>query len=278
MRARVVTVLVVLLAGPLAGCFGILEDDAGAGERTLGLTEDGGTNDPAPGADENATNETRERNARASLSVEVNASWQVGDQWYYESNHSRWRRITVENLSYVNGTPFFRVHTATGEGSYRASHNVWLTVNAITYNTTFLRHEMTSGLVTERTFSGDGHGGLRFLRNGTYTYDETGTSNAPGFSQEWTARYVVNVRPQDAWNETVLGTPCRVVWFDEYVSRWDPDRPSETLVTALRQRAYCAAIQNDVYVLGSTKELWTLRGFRLGDVEAGRGLEDPPRK
>lgn len=178
--------------------------------------------------------------------------WQVGDGWDWESNHSRYRTMRVVGSRDVNGHTHFQVLETSGKIGNPPNTRVTGWVNA----TSWLRVNATDVQGWLTTFTPGMP--LRYLRNGSYSYNETrfdGSGEEQGkLSVLANVAYVNNgVVVRLPWGNTATGK------LDHRVLSLAADRTqTRTQITHWVSRDYAQSVQfqinlDETYVLVAAK-------------------------
>ena len=237
--------LLLVALGGLAGCFG------------GGPPECAGCAVPtdAPATCPNCTTPPPTPPDLTDPGLVIEGTWRVGDGWDYVSNQSHYRDVRVLEERTVNGTRFLRVREFTGivGNPPQIRTDTWLDASAwARVNVSFVGG---SRFVTFEP----GDPQLRYVRNGSYAYNETSTSRANDSS-----RAIVRVNVHYL-GEDPVDLPWGVAMGGTVEYRALRSESGGSLVRELTVRHVSSEWQNDLLTLTPSSELFELRHARVGD-------------
>lgn len=184
MRPLRVALLLALVASPaLAGCFGTTDEDAP--RLAVPATKPPTRPDWPLTAEENESRKGPMEVNTSDPGYVIEGAWQKGDQWYYESLRApyKYRWTVVMDVAEQGNQTSYIVEERYGMIGSKPQALLRLTVDG--NNWTRLRAEQDG---TTIEFSPPA-ANPRFLRNGSFEYNETATSTT---TRGWHERHIVN--------------------------------------------------------------------------------------
>ena len=253
MRRRALGLLALLLLPGLAGCFG---DDGNGARLAVPTNVTAGPTQPTLPTNEVVVLDFKDPG------YAMNATWQVGDGWDWESNESRYRTMRVLEAKAVGNRTHYLVEETSGRigNPPNARQRAWVEGG------TWLRLNLTdvAGWLTVYT-PGLPH---RYTRNGTYNYTETVYDNLGRRVENHTVyanvAYVNN------------GVVIRVPWGNVATAKFDHrtvvvDNADKSQTRTLVTRWMSRDLANDVQVTYDHGETYTLVAAKVG----GRVYREP---